>query len=355
MAFPGSNIGGDRQFLGKSRQHGWLMPSIATEVFIAMTHSLPSLGLDRDQFLRDSGLSDAALHENERVGDEQMFAFSSWVRERKGLAAGIQIAEAMGSSEHFLLGYVLANSETLGDAYAAWVRYRKIGFEGAAYELTESEGLVELGTVYQQAFVDIAPGTVEGLLAYSLAKGRHLTGVQLMPEMVLLQNSQTDKVLYERFFGCKVVNNSDRTALVFDKPLMDLPIVNADQQLRKYLETTAQAVLATMPSTDSIVDDVRREIMASMDKGTMTLELLADKLHMSSRTLQRKLEKEGTSFGHLLDEVRQQAALSYLRNRQVAISEAAYLLGFSEPSTFYRAFKRWTGSTPADYRRSVLA
>jgi AraC-like DNA-binding protein len=76
---------------------------------------------------------------------------------------------------------------------------------------------------------------------------------------------------------------------------------------------------------------------------------------MSVRTVQRRLESEGTTFGALFDETRRAAALEYLRNPQMAIKEAAYRVGFSEPSTFYRAFRRWTGATPADYRRSLAA
>jgi AraC-like DNA-binding protein len=89
--------------------------------------------------------------------------------------------------------------------------------------------------------------------------------------------------------------------------------------------------------------------------GRCTLEAVAAVLGMSVRTVQRRLESEGTTFGALFDDTRRAAALEYLRDPQMAIKEAAYRTGFSELSTFYRAFRRWTGGTPADYRRSLAA
>jgi AraC-like DNA-binding protein len=85
-----------------------------------------------------------------------------------------------------------------------------------------------------------------------------------------------------------------------------------------------------------------------------SVESVACELAVSPRTLQRRLERAGTTFGAVSDDIRRDAALEHLRNPRVAIKEAAFLLGFSEPSTFYRAFRRWTGDTPANFRRTSL-
>ena len=82
---------------------------------------------------------------------------------------------------------------------------------------------------------------------------------------------------------------------------------------------------------------------------------VAGKLHMSPRSLQRRLHSEGTSFAELLSELRRDLALRYLRDQRIAIAEVGFLLGFLDVSAFHRAFKRWTGSTPAEYQRSIHA
>lgn len=330
--------------------------TVAAEVFKAMIESVGTLGLSPANLYQETQLSpDLVDGEEGRVSFEHVMVYAQWVQEKCGATAGIRIGDAMASSEHFLLGYVLANSSTLGQAYEAWVRYRRLGFEGIPYELTYRDDEVELGCVYPDEAVSLLPGLLEGYLAYALAKGRHITQQRWKPKVVLLQGQATDASVYRSFFGAPVHNQADRTAIIFPASLLTLPVVHADPKLRAYLEGVAEQVLKSLPEVETFVDEVRGQIMHALQHGQPTLEGVADKLHMSPRTVQRRLEKEQQSFGALLDEVRRGAALEYLRNRHVAITEAAYLLGFSEPSTFYRAFKRWTGSTPADYRRSQLA
>ncbi len=330
--------------------------SVAAEVFKAMIDSVATLGLSTADLYQETLLTPELVEGEEgRVPFEHVMAYAQWVDEKCGATAGIRIGDAMAISEHFLLGYVLANSSTLGQAYESWVRYRRLGFEGIPYELTYRGNEVEIGCVYPEAAVHALPGLLEGYLAYVLAKGRHITQECWNPTQVFLQGEETDASLYQSFFGAPVRNGADRTAIIFSDSLLELPVVHADPKLRSYLEGVAEQVLRGLPEVETFVDEVRSEIMYALQHGQPTLEGVADKLHMSPRTVQRKLEKESQSFGALLDEVRRGAALEYLRNRHVAITEAAYLLGFSEPSTFYRAFKRWTGSTPADYRRSQLS
>jgi len=109
------------------------------------------------------------------------------------------------------------------------------------------------------------------------------------------------------------------------------------------------------PRSSELVSRVRTEVAAQMTDGRASVEDVARALSLSSRTLQRRLERAGTTFASLIDDARRAAALTHLRNPRVAIKEAAFLVGFSEPSTFYRAFRRWTGATPASYRRAFAA
>lgn len=331
--------------------------TIATEVFKGMVGSLDAVGLAASDLYAETSLTPQLVDDDEgRVPFERIIEYSLWIREKRGLSAGIRIAEAMASSEHFLLGYVLASSSTLGEAYEAWVRYRRIGFDGGApYELTLRGDEAELGCVYADEAVQMVPALLEGYLAFSIAKGRYITGERWNPKLVLIQGPETDQALYQSFFNAPVHNNADRTAFVFSTSLLELPVAQADAKLRNYLASSAERALSELPKADTFVDTIRAKVMDALKHGQPTLDGVAEMLHMSPRTVQRRLEKEDSSFGAVLDDVRRAAALEYLRDRHVAISEAAYLLGFSEPSTFYRAFKRWTGSTPADYRRSQIA
>ena len=104
-----------------------------------------------------------------------------------------------------------------------------------------------------------------------------------------------------------------------------------------------------------MVDQVRSIIASEFRGGDPSLEHVAEQLAMTPRTLQRKLHEIGTSHNELLDQMRRQLAMRYLREREMAICEVAYLLGFSESSSFHRAFKRWTGVTPKEFRKNLQA
>jgi AraC-like DNA-binding protein len=113
------------------------------------------------------------------------------------------------------------------------------------------------------------------------------------------------------------------------------------------------ALIEKLPKAEATIDAVRRHLAGELGKGQPTLEQIAPRLHMSPRTLHR-LEDEGSSFRQMLSEVRRELASRHLMERRLAIGEIAFLLGFSEPSAFHRAFKRWTGHAPLTYRELAL-
>jgi AraC-like DNA-binding protein len=121
--------------------------------------------------------------------------------------------------------------------------------------------------------------------------------------------------------------------------------------LSSIVEAQASAMLEAAPAGEGAIDSIRRVLTDELCDGEPTLERVAKRLHMSGRTLHRRLKEQGASFRLVVGEVRLELARRYLRERQATIGEIAFLLGFSEPSAFHRAFKRWTGHSPAAFRR----
>jgi AraC-like DNA-binding protein len=187
------------------------------------------------------------------------------------------------------------------------------------------------GCIYPQEVVDRLGPFIEKDVAAWLDRLRQLTKHDWVPLEVHLQTDAGDAAEYERLFGAPVHNHAAGCWLVFDAALLDLPIT---------------------PRPD-FASRVRATIAGLIEGGTCCIEDVARELAVSARTLQRRLESEGTTFAEVYDETRRATAMEYLRNPRVAIKDAAFRVGFSEPSTFYRAFRRWTGATPADYRRSL--
>jgi AraC-like DNA-binding protein len=131
-----------------------------------------------------------------------------------------------------------------------------------------------------------------------------------------------------------------------------LPLRRRDPVLRRLLETQANDILARQPARTGLAFQVQRALAARVAGGDTSVVALARELAMSGRTLQRRLATEGVSYHTLLDDARKAAAGQYLRESTLAIGEIAYLVGYSEPAPFHRAFKRWFGKTPSEVRSS---
>lgn len=127
------------------------------------------------------------------------------------------------------------------------------------------------------------------------------------------------------------------------------PMLGADEALARFLEGEVESAARGFGSSGPVAEQVRRALLQSLPEGGLSLAELARKLRLSSRTLQRRLRDEGTSAARLLDELRRARAEAYLA-MGLPIAEVSYLLGFGEPSVFHRAWKRWTGETPAESR-----
>jgi AraC-like DNA-binding protein len=157
------------------------------------------------------------------------------------------------------------------------------------------------------------------------------------------------------FFGTdRIEFGQERDGFTFSAALLDQPIASADPALLAVLDAHASHLLASLPATRDFVGSVRDAIGRELLDGTPDIARVAQKLHMSARTLQRRLAELGTAFQDLVDTVRHELAARHLQEGTLAISEVAYLLGYSDPRAFLRAFRRWTNTTPGEYRERHL-
>lgn len=159
---------------------------------------------------------------------------------------------------------------------------------------------------------------------------------------------------HERIFECPVRFGADACQLVIARDVWDTPCPGRDPALFSLLDVHARTLLDQLASPD-VVGRVREAIEAELRGGNPKIESVARRLAMSPRTLQRRLRDQGVLFNDLLDAMRFRAAKSYLAQRDIASREVAYLLGFAEQSSFNRAFKRWSGQTPVEFRRGTSA
>jgi AraC-like DNA-binding protein len=328
--------------------------TVSSAILAAYIQAALKMGLPLDAVETAAGVPLAEMAKPDgRLPMTTYTALSGVLREHFGPAFGLRVAETMTEARVTILAYILANSATLGEAFERHSRYRAIVAETECPVLKITGQTATYGFRQPKSHVMANGPWMEAAVGYWLIRCRHLTGVDWDPLAVHLQSSTTEPEVYARIFRAPVTNNSEDTQLVFSAELLDLPINSPDENLLRYLTPIAEEIVRNLPGGQSLKQKVQEKILALLENGDYSVNAIADQLHISVRTLQRRLEDEGTAFAELLDSTRHIAAQEYLKDPRIAIAEVAYLLGFSESSTFYRAFKRWTSMTPVQFRKSL--
>ena len=194
--------------------------------------------------------------------------------------------------------------------------------------------------------IDAFVAVLSRLLADLLRQGKEgaLRGIHLQrPEPENIQR-------FREFFDCPLQFSQSDNLLMLDAALLDQPLPSANSTIALMNDQLLNEYLSRL-NNESVSLRVRKEIMALLGTDQLTQDAVAERLNMSSRNLHRKLADEGASFKELLDVIRKDLALRYLGVSDMSLNEVTYTLGFIDQSSFSRAFKRWTGQTPGQYRK----
>jgi len=264
---------------------------------------------------------------------------------------GLHIGQSVNPSAFDVVGYCALNSSTLGAAFARVARYHSIWTDGALFTLDSVNETSAIVYRYVDPSIVEHRQDSEMTLATVTTLCRNLAKADFAPTTVEFQHpAPADVSEHQKVFGCPVAFDAPANRLSFPARFLSVPIAQADASLCALLDRHAEELLAKYPPRDSLIDQVRNAIADELRGGEPSLERVAAHLGLTPRTLQRKLQELDASYNDVLDQMRRQLAMRYLREPQMAICEVAYLLGFSESSSFHRAFKRWTGVTPKEFR-----
>ena len=267
-------------------------------------------------------------------------------------AFGLHVGEHADPTAFDVLGYSVINSPTFGDALDRVVRYNSIWTNGSCFTVETVNGQTRVVYLYLDEAIRERRQDAEMTFAALVVLGRRVTNVDWSPSEIRFQHERPRETSeHERIFQCPICFAAATNEVVFDSVYSSLSIVKADPSLCALLDRHARELLARYPREDSLIERIRTLMKDELKGGDASLDVVAERLGMSARTLQRKLHASGTSHQELLDEMRRDLAVRYLREPGMAVCEVAYLLGFSESSAFHRAFKRWTGTTPSEFRR----
>lgn len=314
------------------------------------------LGAPVEELLASARLNRSELAEaHRRVPLEQLGRLDAAIRAHLGEGSALLTGELIGCRPESIVGQLCHSAPSLRAFFECVGRYSALIMDTTRPRLEIRGRMAWFGCEYTEQELQALGLAAEKEVAAWLAGARSVTLDNWTPEAVHLQTPATDIQQYRRFFGAPVQNEATGCWLVFDSALLDTPVLGADRNLFDLLSSQAQTLLAGQHNRADFADRVRQSMLALLREGPCRIDEVAAALAVSPRTLQRRLEREGTTFGAVFDETRQTAALECLRNPAFGIKETAFRVGFSEPSTFYRAFRRWTGVTPAHFRRSIAS
>ena len=267
-------------------------------------------------------------------------------------AFGLHIGETVDPKAFDVIGYAAVNSSTLGEAFDRAVRYNSIWTNGSYLAIEKGSPLTRISYIYVDGSITERRHDAEVTFAALASLSRNITNSDLSPTQITFQHDRPRNTAeHIRIFNCPVEFSAPANQYFVESRALDLPITRADPGLCAVLDRHAEALMAKYPVNETLVERVRTIIKNELRGGNASLEWIAHNLSMSGRTLQRKLREHGTSHQELLDQMRRDLAMRYLAEPEMAICEVAYLLGFSESSALHRAFKRWTGQTPKEFRR----
>lgn len=270
-------------------------------------------------------------------------------------AFGLQVARCWHPSNLGVLGYAWLSSSTLRTGLRRLVRYHRLVGERGATEIEEVPQGIKVrfwANRGDPAKVPVAAVAVDMAMALLLDMCRMNAGAALRPIAVALRRTTPESTApYERFFGCPIRFGAEENTFLLSREDADSLLPSSNKQLATVFDRMLGEELARLDKSD-VVTRCRAAVLEYLTSGEVSEEDTAKQLHMSPRTLQRKLAEAKLTYQQLVDDTRKDLALCYIDDVKRSVSDITFSLGFSQPSAFTRAFKRWTGATPTDYRAS---
>ena len=319
----------------------------------ALLDACARLGLDTGQILRAARLDPKAVEDPDaRIPIEQVDAL--W-RKAYELSNDPNLAlhaiEVLPFGAYRVIDYLALNAPTIGAVLAKISDYFPLINSVVRLPYVVGDRQVTFGVEAPTRPSAITRPYAEYTLAAVFLRTRNATNRSFPLIRVEFSHPRpADVSEHERIFECPVRFGAAGCQLIIARDVWDTPRTGTDPGLFSLLDTHAKILLEQLPRAEDIVGRVREAIEAELRGGNPKLEPIARTLAMSPRTLQRRLRDRGVVFNDVLDAMRFRAAKSYLVQRDIAGSEVAYLLGFAEQSSFNRAFRRWSGQTPTEYR-----
>lgn len=320
-------------------------------VLSVLGRRLDELGIPSSAVLRLAGLS-SELFQQTRIWltTDEMRALYNAIEEVSGdPAIGLKIGAEERPEYYSPIAIAALFTRSFRDALTRVARYKRLT---SPQEIRISERGKECSVefVWLLAEVTESPIWIDSCFAWTVTIGRRGIGRSIHPLRVELRRPLINKQPYEEFFACPMKSGVKHNRLIFRVEDLDQPFVTHNPDLLEAIAPQLEAELKQRITNKSLKAQAKGVLKRSLAGQRPRLEEVAIELRMSARTLQRKLLEEGATFHDLMEEARHEMAQHYLRQPSLELNETAYLLGYADPNSFIRAFHKWEGTSPGEWR-----
>lgn len=314
-----------------------------------------SFGAAFDALCQTSGIDAAEIGDSEKMVEWEKAALI-WVPLLKltgdpliGLRMGIGTPKML----HGMVGFLIQSCKDLDQALQMLAKYGHMVSPMVSYTYTvHDEAVLEIeqNKMWLMKHPEPARHANDFLFASTLNTAAALTGKRIVPKRIELAYPKREISVYQQFFGCDVLFNQQVNRIILDKREVTTPILSSDQSMFERFQSMVaekQALLSSHTTRANL-----KQVLFMQFRGRIpSIEEAAAALDMSPRSLQRKLQEEGTSFRELAGEIRKDIAFQLMQNPAIKISEVSDILGYSDPTAFRKAFKSWTDLAPRALRK----
>lgn len=316
-----------------------------------LPQKLKDLGLSPDAVLRRAGLPMGLFKLNRiLVSTEQFFALHRGIAEATAdPAIGLKLGAEERVERYDPIKLAALSARSFRDAVERSSRYKQLTCPEQIRLVTRGDECA-VQFIWLLAQEQEPPLLVDACFAWIVSLGQRGTARSVYPKRVELQRALTHREMYETHFRCSIKFRARQNALIFSKADIDLPFVTYNADLLAMVAPQLEAELAQQLGQKTFSEQAKgilKQLLAGQRPG---IQDLARELHVSTRTLQRRLTDQGVTFQRLLDEARRELARHYLLHSSRELNETAYLLGYEDANSFFRAFHHWEGISPGQWR-----
>jgi AraC-like DNA-binding protein len=311
-------------------------------------------GLDPAELFKEAGIDPRLrLDVNARVKAAQ-YDYLIWIEKQKSHddAFAFHLVENLHPSYLGVMGYAWMTSASLRKAFQRMGRYARLLADEVIIRLDDHGETLHV--LLESASTTIRDPDLREQVRFANAVKlcRMNCGESFKPTRIHFRQSEPpNPAAFYSFFRCELVFDSDSSILVIDSAVADQPLPGFNPQLENLLEQQIIDYLARLDKKD-VVGRAKSVIFEQLPSGQVSIDEVATKLNLSVRTLRRKLKEKETSFKELMMQTRRELAERYIHDNSLSLTEIAFLLGFSDSSSFSRAYRKWTGQSPSEQRSS---